>query len=184
MWSMLKITSVGMRQLLYLSISCLLFISWSAGGKLESKVDMLIKKTFNLKVYTKEQVLVPDSVLLSSNKKIDKCLYRVHSKNNLEGYVYIGQSPSMKNIFDYAVLFDKDLSIINTKVLIYREQHGRQIGTSRWLKQFRGLQAKDEPRLGVNVDGISGATISATSMTDSVRDVLNTMYELHQKGVL
>ena len=81
----------------------------------------------------------------------------------------------MKNVFDYAILLSEDLEIVNTKVLIYREKHGRQIGMKRWLKQFFGMTSKDRPTLGDNVDGISGATISATSMTNSVREVLSTI---------
>ena len=90
----------------------------------------------------------------------------------------------MKNVFDYALVFDSDLRTIKAKVLIYREKHGRQIGTPRWLNQFNDLGLDDKPELGVNIDGISGATISVKSMTDSVREVLETVRYLRENELL
>ena len=36
-----------------------------------------------------------------------------------------------------------------------REQRGRQIGTARWLNQFKGMTTADQAELSKNVDGIS-----------------------------
>lgn len=87
-------------------------------------------------------------------------------------YMYWGQAPSMKNIFDYTLLLDEDWTILKAKVLIYREQHGRQIGAARWLKQFEGYSVRNYSQLPEGVDGISGATISTTSMIKAVQRVL------------
>ena len=84
----------------------------------------------------------------------------------------------MKNVFDYIIVFDNDLNILNTKVLIYREKHGRQIGTKRWLNQFLGKKVGDKVSLGKGIDGISGATISTTSMTKAVDNVLDLLNEM------
>ena len=88
----------------------------------------------------------------------------------------------MKNVFDYAVVLSPDLEIVNTKVLIYREQHGRQIGAKRWLQQFFNMDTTNRPVLGKDIDGITGATISATSMTKAVHNLLVDIDYLKSQG--
>ena len=162
------------RGFIMLSIS-MLFASFTWPSKLEKKVNQTISKSFDIVSYEIIPITIDPESEEATKKEINNCLFKVLSKKELIGYIYVGEAPSMKNIFDYAIVFSKDMQIINTKVLIYREKHGRQIGMKRWLKQFFGMTAKDRPELGIQVDGISGATISATSMTDAVSDVLSSI---------
>ncbi|MEN1786395.1 MAG: FMN-binding protein [Bacteroidota bacterium] len=111
-------------------------------------------------------------------------LFQINSNGNRVGYVYLGQAPSMKNVFDYVVLFNPDMSIKKSKVLIYREDYGRQIGSQRWLKQFIGKTSGDPLDYGKNIDAISGATISAKSMTKAVQEVLSSMAILKAASIL
>ena len=162
-------------------IYCLLVIgltSFSWPTKLDKKVRTTVSKTFKVESYNLEAVRVSTTIEDNTERKINDCLFAVKTEETLMGYVYVGEAPSMKNVFDYAILFSPELTVINAKILIYREKHGRQIGMKRWLKQFFGLTPADQPSLGENVDGISGATISATSMTDAVREVLATIHYL------
>ncbi|MFD2432290.1 FMN-binding protein [Mesonia maritima] len=96
----------------------------------------------------------------------------------------MGTAPSKKKEFEYVVLFDEYFIIKKSKVLIYRENYGLQIGTQRWLKQFIGISPKDEIVYGENIAAISGATISASSMTRAVNKVLKTIELLQQKEIL
>jgi len=158
--------------------------SFSWPSKLDKKVKATISKTYKLKHYDLTAIRVEASVEKITERKVNDCLFAIKSASETEGYIYVGEAPSMKNVFDYAILLSEDLEIVNTKVLIYREKHGRQIGMKRWLKQFFGMTSKDRPTLGYNVDGISGATISATSMTNSVREVLSTIEYLKRNNKL
>jgi len=148
--------------------------------RLEQKINATISKTFQVPDFSLKEVTVDTDSESATSKAINNHLFAIEAENSLQGYIYVGEAPSMKNVFDYAVLFSSEMEIINTKVLIYREKHGRQIGMKRWLKQFFGMTPADEPQLGLNVDGITGATISATSMTDAVREVLASMQYLQQ----
>lgn len=115
---------------------------------------------------------------------LESNLYKLFVRNELKGYIYVSKAPSMKNVFDYLVIFNENLSIEKAKVLIYREQHGRQIGAARWLSQFKGLETKDRPVLGEDIDGISGATISATSMTKAINNLLKALDSVKTQGLL
>ena len=111
-------------------------------------------------------------------------LFKIGLESEVLGYAYLGKAPSMKDVFDYVVLFNPELDVKKAKVLIYRENHGRQIGSQRWLKQFIGKKPGDSMEYGNDVDAISGATISAKSMTQAVSKVLSQMKELKEKGSL
>ena len=73
------------------------------------------------------------------------------------------------------VVFDKNLNVVKTKVLIYREDYGNEIGSKRWLKQFIGKTSSDSLKYGQDIDAISGATISANSMTFAMSSLLKTV---------
>jgi hypothetical protein len=54
----------------------------------------------------------------------------------------------------------------------------------RWARQFPGRRLDDELKLGAGIQGITGATLSATAMTASVRRVLALYGVLADAGLL
>lgn len=159
--------------------------SWKQSPKLKAKVTNAIAQTFEIVDFKERPILVgPTDSNKSSIDLQDFRLFKIEKENKLVGYGYLGETASMKRMFDYLILFNVDLSIKKAKVLIYREEHGRQIGSQRWLKQFIGLTVNDTPMYGEGIDAISGATISANSMTLAVGKVLKSLKELKRKNLL
>lgn len=153
--------------------------------RLQQKLHAAVQSTFELESFELELIPVSSEVDAQTAIALDgEQLFRVAQEGTLVGYAYLGQAPSMKDIFDYVVLFDPDLSIKKSKVLIYRENYGRQIGSQRWLKQFIGKKSGDPLTYGDNIDAISGATISAKSMTRAVTEVLESIAVLQQEGIV
>ena len=75
--------------------------------------------------------------------------------------------------------------IIKSKVLIYREEYGGEIGSKRWLRQFNGKSIDTKEMVyGNHIVPISGATISVRSMTNSMNDLLMSLKELKNQKVL
>lgn len=79
--------------------------------------------------------------------------------------------------FDYVVFFDNDLAVLKMNVVDYPGDYGYEICGKNWLKQFigyhgRALQYKSD------IDGISGATISANSITSDIQNVYRYMTQL------
>lgn len=111
-------------------------------------------------------------------------IYKINENEDFKGYAYVGSAPSKEREFDYLILFNPDLTINLGKVLIYRESHGREIGAARWLDQFVGMSPSSTVKFGDNIDSISGATISARSMTRAVGKVLNIMGALDKNNLL
>jgi len=153
--------------------------------RLQQKLHSAVQNTFELEEF--ELVHLPIDAQTNENTLVElggENLFEIHSMEQLKGYVYLGQAPSMKQVFDYVVLFNTDLSIKKAKVLIYREDYGRQIGSQRWLKQFIGKTPEDVLDYGTDIDAIAGATISAKSMNKAVNEVLSSMRLLQTKNLL
>jgi hypothetical protein len=121
--------------------------------KLESRAQKYLGKYYDKEVFIVEQRDI-------SNGK----LYYIPNTSDI---LYIGKSPSRFEDFDFMVLFDKDKTIKLVKILVYREDYGGEIGSTRWLRQFIGWK---EPK--PFVDAISGATISVHSLKTSINTLL------------
>ena len=107
--------------------------------------------------------------------------FRLKSGERVLGYVFLDKAPSKTAEFDYVVILKKDLSIARTKVLVYREEYGGEIGSKRWLRQFVG---KSKPSELNSIAAISGATISVRSMKMAITDLLKSIEILKENKVL
>ena len=96
------------------------------------------------------------------------------SKKNL-GIVSVNSAIGRFDKFDFMVVFNPNKSIKTVKVLIYREDHGGEIGSKRWLKQFEGKTPKDANNLTQDIDGISGASMSCDAITKEIQKSLITI---------
>lgn len=149
--------------------------------RLQEKLDHAVRETYGLEEFALEWIAVDSGMDQKAPSAMDGMnLFRVTSGERTMGVGYLGEAPSMKDVFDYVVLFTPDLSVKKAKILIYREDYGRQVGSQRWLKQFIGRKAGESLGYGTDIDGISGATISAKSMTLAVDQVLASMKILQE----
>ena len=149
---------------------------------LEDKLDKALIENFNGIYDFKEKINFSKEVLSEINRyHAEDLIFRLNDKNsNSIGYAYLGKAKSKVAMYDYVVIFDKNLIITQIKILIYREDHGGEISSKRWLKQFLGFEKNNHIIYKKDIAGISGATISAVSLTNSVNNVLKTMGILYQ----
>jgi len=98
--------------------------------------------------------------------------YTVHSIDNQEllGYAYSTSAQGRFEPFDYIILYDTSLTIMQVKVYRYRSNHGGAIAGKRWLKQFVGYNT-GRLKYGNDIQAISGATISGISIVDDINRV-------------
>lgn len=143
---------------------------------MEKKIDKEILSIFELDTYSKEVIDIDDqldeTLALHFNQNN---FFKVLSNEKLVGYFYYGQAPTKIDVFDYVVIFDENLIIKKIKVLAYREDYGGEISSRRWLKQFNDLTPSDSIVYKNEIKGISGATISAKSMTITINKLLQSL---------
>jgi Na+-translocating ferredoxin:NAD+ oxidoreductase RnfG subunit len=152
---------------------------------IQKKVDKEIKMVFSIESFSLKAKMFSSEVINGLPAKFeDNNLFEIIDKDSLIGYAYVSKAASKTDKFDYLILFDTDFIIVKSKVLIYREDYGGEIGSKRWLKQFIGKTKDDTLKLNDNIVAISGATISVRSMTKAVNDVLASIKILYQNNQL
>ena len=175
---------MGLKQII-LTILGFSLLSFGVPNNLQKKVKKEITEVFELENFNLTSVSIPAEIeeTLPSRFGEDN-FFKVESDENFIAYAYLSQATSKTALFDYLVLLDKDLVVIKTKILIYREEYGGEIGSKRWLKQFIGKTHNDELKYGEDIVAISGATISVRSFTEAMNDFLKSLKILHSKQVL
>lgn len=162
-----------------------LLLSFGLPKNIQKKVEKEILENFNVENFN----LVGVSIASEIKKKLpskfdDDNFFKIEKNKKLLGYAYISNASSKTAQFDYLVLLDTNLIVLKTKVLIYREEYGGEIGSKRWLKQFEGKKGGDELKYGDNIMAISGATISVRSMTNAMNNLLQSLKILNSNKVL
>ena len=69
----------------------------------------------------------------------------------------------------FIVLFNQNGTILKSEIVKYREPYGGEISGKNWLKQFIAKSSSSQFKVGKNIDGISGATISVNSVTKGIK---------------
>ncbi|WP_019039126.1 FMN-binding protein [Psychroflexus tropicus] len=158
---------------------CFSFIttSFNIPNILQQKLEKAISSTFEDEKLTISEV---DFSQYEIQKKDELHIFRISKNENLIGYAYLSQANSKHDVYDFVVLYDKDLEIKKSKILIYRENYGRQVGSQRWLRQFIGMKPGETFKYGDDISAVSGATITATSMTKAVQKSLDDMKTFNQ----
>jgi hypothetical protein len=144
----------------------------------EKKLNKLIAKIWKDQPVEVTLVDLPDSM-----KTVVNSLYRISADGEILGYgcyttaygCRVGgcAAPGSPNesyeTFDYMVVYDPNLSIIQVDIAEYGGQYGYEICRAKWLAQFAGRN--DGFKLNENIDGVTGATISATFLVDDLNAV-------------
>jgi Na+-translocating ferredoxin:NAD+ oxidoreductase RnfG subunit len=160
-------------------------LSFGLPKSLEKKVNNEIAETFNLENFELTSIKIPDDIEKTLPSRFgEDNIFKIESNKQFIAYAYVSQASSKTALFDYLVLLDSELVVIKTKVLIYREEYGGEIGSKRWLKQFIGKTQNDILKYNENIIAISGATISVRSFTDAINNVLKSLKILHSKNIL
>ncbi|MBT8302923.1 MAG: FMN-binding protein [Bacteroidia bacterium] len=161
-----------------------LIVALGIQDRVAKKADKAIIKFYDIENFTKAVVTIDSIVNEETPSDFSKNnFFKIVYDNNFKGYGYIGNAASMTANFDYLILLDDSFTITKSQVLIYREEYGGEIGSKRWLKQFIGKKEGEELIHGKDIVAISGATISTTSMTSAINDLLKSLAVIKSKGI-
>lgn len=162
-------TGFNMKFILKISATVLCLVALVAFATPEKKINKLAAKVWKDKVVELEAMEVPSelradlmtlSVVKSEGKIIGYACYTTAFGCRIGGCA----APSTPNseayeTFDYIVVYDTDLNIKKVDIANYGGQYGYEICRPKWLEQFigknHGFKLEDD------IDGISGATVSA-----------------------
>jgi len=172
-------------QNLIILLICFLFSLSNAAQDNINPPSKLLKRHIN-KVYNSQSYSLAEiENISSSNKDTSLGKYYTITDKHIIGYLFIGRvmtcragvcMPSVENenlfeFFDYFILYDKDGKVLFVKVYNYEATHGQEITSDAWLRQFKGYDGSQLLKPGVNIDAITGATISVSAITENVIEV-------------
>ena len=170
-------------------LTVMLVFAFTSPGK---QINKLVSKVWKGQEVSMEKITLPDSFKMEIVE-----LNKVYSNKELVGYACfttakgcrIGgcAAPESTNsesyeTFDYIVIYDTDFSILKVEVANYSGQYGYEICRAKWLTQFMGKTFGF--KLDENIDGISGATISATYLIDDLNNIGKTLQSLRSSEVI
>ena len=145
----------------------------------EKKVRKTIHKYLKLELYDYHAVSsIPELGIKKDH------IFKISKNEKSVGYFALNQSMGQYDNFDYLVLFDQNLEIITVKIITYREDYGFEICSKWWLSQFIGKKAGKNMKYKENIDALSGATISAESITVSLKVLSENMLQWQDFGIL
>ena len=68
----------------------------------------------------------------------------------------------------FLVIFDDSGKIILTDIVKYREPYGGAVQNENWTAQFKKKDSNSGYKVGTDIDGITGATISVKSVSKGI----------------
>ena len=80
----------------------------------------------------------------------------------------------------YLAGLDQNGDVLGVMVLDYQEIRGRPVAKKRFVRQYKSKSIHDPVKLGKDIDGVTGATISSRSMTDGVRKLLHVFHSIEK----
>lgn len=145
----------------------------------DRKLEKLAAKVWSDQELQLQKMDIPDSLVVDLGD-----FYTISSGDKLLGYACyttafgcrVGGCAAATNpnaqsyeTFDYIVIYDTNLDIKKVDIANYGGQYGYEICRAKWLKQFEGKNSGF--KLNEDIDGISGATVSAQFLIDDLNAV-------------
>lgn len=168
--------------ILFCSLNTVLAVSFPKS--VQKKITKVVKAT-----YLHNDIVLDDikEIKLDAFKYQDVrnvSLGTVTLMGKIKGFACFASSKGKSDYFDYMVLFNEDLEIQKVVVLVYRSSYGGEIIAKYWLKQFIGKVKGENMEFGKDIDGISGATISAPSITKGIKMLSLILNDLKVNGAI
>ncbi len=95
-----------------------------------------------------------------------------------KGYLVISSGLGRYKRFDFMILYSLDKKLLEVRVLTYRSEYGSQITSAAWLRKFSELDTETNIQYGEEVNALSGATFSASSITGEINRLNKLILEI------
>ena len=150
------------------TVLSLFFVVFSYNAFAEDSLlskEQFLEKAFGQKEASKGRLRFKEEVKTTAQKimgsKYKKVLMRYWIEGNRTAWI-LNRIGKVKPITAGFII--ENCKIVSVHVLVYRESHGWEIKYPNFRDQFVGIGMLKKYKLDKNIDGISGATMSVSSM--------------------
>jgi Na+-translocating ferredoxin:NAD+ oxidoreductase RnfG subunit len=156
------------------------FFFFQVGNSLYDQAEVLIKKNIQDITLIKRSSykIVPNiksEIEKSAGQKFfnDELIYwKIFTQNKQLKYAFIDNVYGKTLPITFLVILDEEEKVQKVEIIKYREQYGTGIKNENWLNQFINFNSSSDFTIGKDVQGISGATISANSISRGVKKIV------------
>ena len=147
------------------------------GSPIRDATENYITSQFEDSISVKMHTLVLDTELKALvQNRVKQRFYRgelyywtITQKDTTIAYALMDNVLGKSMPITFLVIVGIDGRIIISKVIKYREAYGGEVGNKNWLAQFTHFSDTSDFKVGKNIDGISGATISVNSLAKGIQ---------------
>lgn len=160
-----------------LLISCLFFLH--TNDDLIEKAELQIKQACGAEVsFSQSKYIIPNDVRKQIEKESQQKFFRnelnywkIYKLNKLTHVAFLDNVYGKALPITILVVLDLQGKVTHTSIIKYREQYGGGVSNEYWLKQFLGLDSNSDFKIGKEIQGLSGATISANSVSKGIKKI-------------
>ena len=158
----------------YLSIIFLLNLCFSS--KITDKTENELKKYFPKNIEIDWSMYkIPKDVKKTIQTTVKQKFFRnelnlwtITDKDSLKYYAILDNVIGKTMPISFLCIFDNSGKVQHSSVIKYREPYGGEVGSRKWQDQFIAYTDSSSYKVGKDISGISGATLSVNSLTKGI----------------
>jgi hypothetical protein len=120
-------------------------------------------------------IQIPDSIQIEISNIVKQNFFRdqlhvwhITNEDSLNAIAILDNVIGKSMPITFFVIFTTLSQIQHVEIVKYRESYGGEIKSRRWLDQFKNRDTSSDFKIGKDINGISGATLSANSISHGV----------------
>ena len=164
-----------MKSFILILISTILF----GGSPIRDATEKYINSQFEDSISINMHNLILDSELKALvQNRVKQRFYRdelyywtISNNDTTIAYALMDNVLGKSMPITFLLILNNEGSILATEVIKYREAYGGEVGNKNWLAQFINSTETSQFKVGKNIDGISGATISVNSLSKGIQKI-------------
>lgn len=98
--------------------------------------------------------------------------YVAKTKDQVDGYALIDEQVGKVLPITFVSKISPQGKVEQVEIMVYRESHGGEVTSKRFLNQFKQKTLNDEIRLHGNIINVTGATLSSQALVVGVKRAL------------
>lgn len=127
------------------------------------------------KILKNKEIVLSERKVLNKGMNLDEpiVIYRFLDQTVSENkFAVFTKAKGRYDYFDYVMILNANYVVQKVDVIKYRSEHGGEIASIKWLAQFENYSS-GRLTYGTDISAISGATISAGSITEDIPFVIS-----------
>lgn len=105
-------------------------------------------------------------------------LWVITDKDSSKYYAILDNVKGKSLPITFLTIFNSSSQVHYASIIKYREGYGGEVGNKKWLNQFINYTDSSIYKVGNDISGITGATISVHSVTKGIRKLSYLIHEI------